>query len=76
MKIRVDYKWVRELNSGDSWTILTAKSCSKKFVLEAIREYVRTWTGKGYLVIKEITPSFFNQDVYCDISQSNFRFNN
>lgn len=79
MKFRIDFTWYRDRYNQDNVTnfaILEAEKASKKAVTQAIRDYVKDWTGKGYVQLSDITATFDDYQQACNIAQRKFIFSN
>lgn len=79
MKIRIVFHWYRDnyhRSSCPEGVILDDVKASKLGVTQAIRNYAKDWTGRGYLELIDITASYANEQQYCDIAQTKFNFNN
>ncbi len=78
MKIIVHHTWYRSLYNYDNVTsvvILEAEQ-SKKGVTQAIRDWVKGWTGKGHVLVSSVDTTFADDQKYCEIKQEKFNFNN
>lgn len=79
MKVRVDFTWYRNHFNKDTvtnWVVLEDVEKSKKGVTQAIRDYAKTWTGKGFLEISSIESTYAYDQKFCEIAQKKFCFNN
>jgi hypothetical protein len=78
MKIIVHHTWYRgpyDKDNISSAVILEAEK-SKKGVTQAVREWVKGWTGKGYVLVSSIETTYADDKKYCEIAQKKFNFNN
>lgn len=79
MKIYVHYTWYRGLYNYDSVTsfvILRNVDKSKRSVTQAIRDWTKEWTGRGYIRVSSVGTAFKDDEQYCDIAQKKFCFSN
>ena len=79
MQIIISYTWYRSTHNYDSVTntqFLTYVDRSKKAVTQAIRDWAKSWSGKGYIKVSSVRTTFADDNKFCDIAQKRFNFNN
>lgn len=78
MKIRVDYTWYRDHYNQDpvnNFVIIPDVEPSKRGVTQAIRAWVKGWSGRGFVDVSDISTTYMDDQKFCEIAQRRFRFN-
>jgi len=78
IKIKVVFTYYRNNFDKDpvnNWVILSCEN-SKSSVLNSIRNYAKSWNGRGFLMVIDVYNTTGPALECCNIKQTKFSFNN